>query len=95
MHVIMVTQDKQAHGIGSNSRGQTDVPKQVQGKVEDIECGQDFTIMLMTNNSIQGIGNNKVKQIELPWKPYGSKIVGLAAGMQHTLVLTADGNCEV
>lgn len=90
MHIVLITYDNQALAIGSNHRGQTELPKWVQGKTVDASCGYDFTIIVMKDNSVSGFGNNKEKQIELPYKPFKSKIVQIASGLAHSIILTED-----
>lgn len=95
MHIIMITYDNLVLPVGSNHMGQTDLPKWVQGKTVDASCGYDFTLIKMKDNSICGFGNNRSKQIELPYKPFKSKIIQMASGMAHSVILTADKNIYV
>ncbi|MFY7728675.1 MAG: RCC1-like domain-containing protein, partial [Flavobacterium sp.] len=109
-YTIVLMTDGTIYGTGSNSSGQlgdgTTTNKNIltlmnnsTGKTpSQIACGSSHTIVLMTDGTIYGTGNNGSGQLgvlsmlnNLPTLPTGKTPSRIACGGSHTIVLMTDG----
>ena len=63
---MALDQDGVVHAWGSNSWGQTDVPKDIQGNVMHIAAGDHHALAQLTDGSIVAWGRNDFGQCDVP-----------------------------
>ncbi len=87
-HAAVITEDGHVVCWGSNTRGQCDVPADLENVVS-VACGFEYTVALTAYGRVVCCGQNTSGQCDVPADL--ENVVSIECGCSHTAALTADG----
>ena len=114
VNTIVTMSDGTVYGTGDNASGQlglgdqisrsalTEIPLPVGKTAQNVACGQDYAVILMTDGSVYAAGSNYAGQLGVgdindrstltEMQPLiGKSAQGIVCGNAHTIVLMTDG----